>query len=420
MTATLILLAVLILSSGLFSGSEIALFSISRARARGLVDDGRRGASALVSLKADPERLLVTLLIGNNVVNILAASVATYTATRAFGSAGVGIATGVMTLLILFFGEIVPKSFAARNAEGIALAIAPFFLGLSVLIYPLAQPFVWLTRMVVPPRTHLPSVTETEIRSLTEMGHQRGSIDAHERQLIERAFLLDSTRAWQVMTPRVDIFSWNEDASLGEIAEELPDVPYSRVPLHGESLDDITGILYVRDAYQKLALGAAATRLGDLARDAFFVPASISLVQLLAEFRVRRMHLGVVVDEHGGTDGIVTLEDVLEELVGEIADETDLPEDPIRRIGRNEIVVDATTDLKDINEVFGTDLPVQEHRSLNGFLLEELGRVPRAKETVRIEGVEIEIIDAGSTQVGRVRMRRLPTGAGEVGSVERR
>lgn len=408
MTATLIFLALLILSSGLFSGSEIALFSISRARAVGLAADGRRGGAALVRLKSDPERLLVTLLIGNNVVNILAASVATYAATQAFGSAGVGIATGVMTLLILFFGEIVPKSFAARNAETIALAIAPFFLGLRVVLLPVAAPFVWLTRFVVPLRTSMPSVTESEIRSLTEMGHRRGAIDAHERQLIERAFLLDTTRAWQIMTPRVDIFSWREDMTLDQIADELPEVPYSRVPVYGESLDDVTGILYVRDAYQRLARGGGGTRLGELARDAFFVPASISLVQLLAEFRVRRMHLGVVVDEHGGTDGIVTLEDVLEELVGEIADETDLPEDPIRRIGRDEIVVDAATDLKDINEVFGTELPVQEHRSLNGLLLETLGRVPRAKEVVRIGGVEIEIVEAESTQVGRVRMRRVP------------
>lgn len=413
MTATLIFLALLILSSGLFSGSEIALFSISRARATGLAADGRHGAAALVRLKSDPERLLVTLLIGNNVVNILAASVATYSATRAFGSAGVGIATGVMTLLILFFGEIIPKSFAARNAEAIALAVAPFFLGLSVVLLPVAAPFTWLTRFVVPLRTSVPSVTESEIRSLTEMGHRRGAIDAHERLLIERAFLLDTTRAWQIMTPRVDIFSWHEDTTLDEIADELPDVPYSRVPVHGESLDDITGIVYVRDAYQRLARDGRDTRLAQLARDAFFVPASISLVRLLAEFRVRRMHLGVVVDEHGGTDGIVTLEDVLEELVGEIADETDLPEDPIRRIGRNEIVVDAATDLKDINEVFGTDLPVQEHRSLNGFLLETLGRVPSAKETVLVDGVEIEIIEAESTQVGRVRMRRLPEDGAE-------
>jgi len=407
MTATLILLGVLVLASGLFSGSEIALFSISRARARGLLADRRRGAGALVRLKSDPQRLLVTLLIGNNVVNILAASVATYAATQAFGSAGVGIATGVMTLLILFFGEIVPKSFAAANAETIALAIAPFFVGLSAVILPIAAPFVWLTRVVVPPSVSVPSVTESEIRSLTEMGHRRGAIDAHERLLIERAFMLDTTRAWQIMTPRVDIFSWQEDRALREIAGELPDVPYSRVPVYGESLDDVTGILYVRDAYQALARGQGEMPLAGLARDAFFVPASISLVQLLAEFRVRRMHLGVVVDEHGGTDGIVTLEDVLEELVGEIADETDLPEDPIRRIGRNEIVVDAATDLKDINEVFGTQLPVQEHRSLNGFLLDTLGRVPRATETVRVDGVEIEIIEAESTQVGRVRMRRL-------------
>ncbi|MGI9039143.1 MAG: hemolysin family protein [Gemmatimonadota bacterium] len=407
MTATLILLGVLILASGFFSGSEIALFTISRARARGLLEDGPRAAAALNRIKTVPERLLVTLLIGNNIVNISAASIATYVATQAVGSAGVGIATGVMTLLILFFGEIVPKSFATRNAERIALTIAPFFRVLMFVLTPVSLPFVWLTHLIVPPNTSVPSVTETEIRNLSELGHQRGAIDEHELQLIQRAFLMDSTRAWQVMTPRVEIFAWSDDQQLDDIAEEIPTVPYSRVPVHGSSLDDITGVLYVRDAYKAMARGEGDVRIADLARTPFFVPASVSLVQLLAEFRTRRVHLGVVVDEHGGTDGIVTLEDVLEELVGEIDDETDHPDHPIRRIGRNEIVVDAGTDLKDINELFGTNLPVQEHRSVNGLLLETLGRVPRAKETIEIEGVRIDVIDAEETQVRRVRMRRL-------------
>lgn len=407
MTATLLLLGVLILASGFFSGSEIALFSISRARARGLLEDKRRGAAALNRIKSVPERLLVTLLIGNNVVNVSAASIATYVTVRALGSAGVGIATGVMTLLILFFGEIVPKSFATRNAERIALGIAPILRVLMILMTPISLPLVWLTHLIVPKNTAVPGVTETEIRRLSEQGHQRGAIDEHELQLIQRAFLMDTTRAWQVMIPRVEIFAWSDERTLGQIADELPSVPFSRVPVHGGSLDDITGVLFVRDAYQALASGESARRIGDLAREAFFVPASVSLVQLLAEFRTRRVHLGVVVDEHGGTDGIVTLEDVLEELVGEIDDETDHPDNPIRRIGRNEIVVHAGTDLKDINELFGTDLPVQEHRSVNGLLLETLGRVPRVRETVEIDGVRIEVIDAEETQVRRVRIRRL-------------
>ncbi len=406
MTATLVVLAILILASGFFSGGEIALFSISRARARGLHEQGRRGAGALVTLKANPERLLVTLLIGNNVANIGAASVATYSATLAFGSAGVGIATGAMTLLVLFFGEIVPKSFAARNAESFALLISPLVLLLGRLLAPLSTPFVALTRVIVPQNTVLPSVTEAEIRSLTEIGHRGGAIEEHERELIEGAFLLDSTRAWQVMTPRVDVRAWADSTTLSEIADQLASVPYSRIPIHGGSLDDVTGVVYVRDAYQALAEGRGDSRLVDLARPPFFVPATISLVQLLGEFRARRVHMGIVIDEHGGTDGLVSLEDILEELVGEIDDERDRPTEPIRRVGRDEIVADAAAELKDVNQAFGTDLPLQEHRSLNGLLLESFGRVPDVGETVEIDGVAIEVMAAEETQVLRVRLKR--------------
>ena len=407
MTATLIFLIALIFASGFFSGSEIALFSISRARARGLLESERRGAAALVSLKSNPERLLVTLLIGNNVANIGAAAVATYTATLAFGSAGVGIATGVMTLLVLFFGEIVPKSIAARNAEKIALLIAPFMVLLERVLTPVSLPFVALTHLVVPQNTALPSVTEAEIRALTEMGHRGGAIEEHERELIERAFLLDSTRAWQIMTPRVDIEAWPDDTKLADIVGELDASRFSRIPVHGGSLDDITGIVHVRDAYRALADGRSEDPLSSIAREAFFVPETVPLVQLLGEFRTRRTHIGIVVDEHGGTDGLVTLEDILEELVGEIDDELDRPVEPLRRIGRNELVADASVDLKEINQAFGIEIPVSEHRSLNGLLLESFGRVPKARERVEIDDIEIEVIEAGDTQVTRVRVRRL-------------
>jgi len=289
--------------------------------------------------------------------------------------------------------------------------IAPFIVLLSRLFTPVSLPFVALTRLVVPQSTVLTSVTEAEIRSLTEIGHRSGAIEEHERELIERAFLLDSTRAWQVMTPRVEIEAWQDSGTLGEIADDLASIRFSRIPVHGGSLDDVTGVVYVRDAYQALAEGRADSLLSEIARSPFFVPSTIPLVQVLVEFRARRVHMGIVVDEHGGTDGLISLEDILEELVGEIEDELDRPTEPIRRIGRNEIIADATADLKDINQVFGIDLPVHEHRSLNGLLLELFGRVPNAHESVEIDGIAIEVIDAEDTQVLRVRMTRLPSQA---------
>ncbi|MFQ5689679.1 MAG: hemolysin family protein [Gemmatimonadota bacterium] len=423
MLGTVGILILLVFVSGLFSGSEIALFSVSQARARALAEEGRSGAQALLELKGQPERLLITILIGNNVANILAASVATYWATQTFGSAGVGLATGVTTLLVLFFGEITPKSFAAANAVKISLLAAPVLRALSRLFAFLVRPLEALTRAMLPEAADgVPSVTEREIRAMTRMGRQAGAIEEHEHELIERVFMLDTTKAWEVMTPRVEIFAWHDSSTLSEIEPELARVPYSRIPVYAASLDDITGVLYLRDAYQALLSGQGDVRLTALAREPVFVPSSVTLVQLLREFQARRIHMGLVVDEHGGIDGLITLEDILEELVGEIVDEMDVPEEPIVRVGRGEILVDGGADLKEINHFFNTAFPLLEHRSLNGYLLEELGRVPQPHEVLRREGVEIEVLAATETQVTRARLRRIPqireSGEAEAGGTE--
>lgn len=416
MIGTAVLLVVLLALSGFFSGAEIAFFSVGEAKARALVEAHRKGSRALLELKQNPERLLITILIGNNIANIAAASVATYTATLVFGSAGVGIATGVMTLLVLFFGEITPKSFAASNAESIALVSAPIFRGLGRLLFFLVIPIEAITRALLPGATDAaPRVTEREIRAMTRMGHQEGSIEAFEHELIERVFTLDTRRVWEVMTPRVDVFAWADSRRLSEIAPELPRVPYSRIPVYGESPDDVTGVLYVRDAYQALVAGQRDVSLEELAREPLFVPAKVPLIRLLRDFQSRRIHMGIVVDEHGGIDGLITLEDILEELVGEIVDETDVPDEPIFRISRNEIVVDGGADLREINHVFNISLPLLEHRSFNGYLLDELGRVPDRGEVILREGVRIEVIGATDTQVTRALLKRLhplPVGPG--------
>ena len=408
MIGTIVLLLVLLLLSGFFSGAEIALFSINEAKVRSLVAQHRAGAKALQALKADPESLLITILIGNNIANIGSASVATYAATEAFGSAGVGIATGVMTLLVLFFGEITPKSFATRNAARISLMAAQPLRVLCRLLTPLVIPLQWLVRMLLPHQdSAAPRVTDLEIRAMTRIGHQTGQIEEHERRVIEGALTLDARRAWEIMTPRVEVFAWPDSKTLDEVADDLPDVRYTRIPVYADSLDRVTGVLYLRDAYQALLTGRRDVTLGTLAREPLFVPESATLVGLLEQFRTRRIHLGVVVDEHGGMDGLVTLEDVLEELVGEIVDETDEPETPIVRINRNELLAQGAADLREINHFFNTAFPIAEHRTLNGYLLEELGRVPEEGEAVERVGVEIEILKATDTQVTRARLKRM-------------
>ena len=208
------------------------------------------------------------------------------------------------------------------------------------------------------------------------------------------------------MTPRVDIIAWRETRLLGEALRELEGVPYSRVPVYGENIDDVTGILHVRDAYRAYVAGRRDAPLGDLAREPMFVPGSLSLAKLLAEFRARRMHMGIVADEFGGTDGLITLEDVLEELVGEIVDETDVDEDSVTQLSAGEIVASGAAEVREINDRFEFELQAGEHRSLNGFILEELGHVPEAGSSFTADGVHVEILEATDTQVLKARLRR--------------
>jgi putative hemolysin len=258
------------------------------------------------------------------------------------------------------------------------------------------------------------TITETGVRQLSVLGHTE-VIEEHERELIENAFRLDDTKTWEIMTPRVDIFAWSDALKVSDIANELPDVRYSRVPVYDENIDDITGVMYVRDAYQALLGGRGDITLRSLAREPLIVPGSLSLTKLLRDFQTRRIHMAVVVDEYGGTDGLVTLEDVIEELVGEINDETDETEEPIVRVSRTEVIAMADADLREINHLFNTSLPQLEHRTLNGYLLEELGHVPEPGEKLEREGIMMEVLEATDTQVTRVRLKRTGGAAAATG-----
>ena len=248
---------------------------------------------------------------------------------------------------------------------------------------------------------------ERNVRELTQLGKREGLVGEEEHLLVERAFHLDELTAWDIMTPRVDIFAWPDSLSLKDIIDELSNVPYSRVPVFGETTDDITGILYIREAYQTYVAGMTDLTLSQLSRDPFFVPSSLALTSLLKQFQGRRIHMGIIADEFGGTDGLVTLEDILEELVGEIEDETDVTEARLSRLSRTEFLAPASADLREINYAFNLTLPQLDHRSLNGLILTELGHVPAQGETFESSGVLIEILEASDTQVILTRLTKL-------------
>lgn len=416
MLASLALLVVGVLAAVLAAAAEIVVYAVPEPRIRALQSDGRPGARTLLTLRTEPVKLLLTLWMTRIAATAVAVIAAWAVAESLLGvSLSAAIVAAAAAVVVLSVGELVGRTLVLRRAERLALLAArPVYL-LAYILTPLLWPAELLVRALAPAAAEaLPRITDRELRDLVSPGNGEPSIEEHERRLIQRALLLDQTRAYDVMTPRVEMFAWSDGWTLAEVAPELRAARYSRVPLYGENIDDITGILYVRDAYQALVSGQRDVKLQALAREPFFVPGSVTLDILLLDFQSRRIQMGIVIDEYGGVDGLITLEDILEELVGEIEDETDIAEDQIVRLGRNEILVHGGADLREINHFFNTTFPLLEHRSLNGYLLDELGRVPEPGERIVRESVLIEVLDATDTQVVRARLtRQAPRPEGE-------
>lgn len=401
--------ALLLLGAAALTATLSAVINITDSKARILADEGFAGAAALAALRTG-EASTSVLGVLRAICNLGAAAAGVAAATVLWGPRGMWIGGPLVVLGVLLLGEVAPRALSGRRPVRVALAAAPFLQRASGLLGGILFPVLALGRLLgrVSGRAEV-SPDELQVREALEIGAGEGVVEADEQRLIERAFKLDELNAWDAMTPRVDIIAWQETRLLGEALGELEGAPHSRVPVYGESIDDVTGILHVRDAYRAYVAGERDTPLGDLAREPMFVPGSLSLAKLLAEFRARRMHMGIVADEFGGTDGLITLEDVLEELVGEIVDETDVDEDPVTRLSPDEIVASGAAEVREINDRFEFELQAGEHRSLNGFILEELGHVPEAGRSFTADGVRVEILEASDTQVLKAWLRRTGT-----------
>jgi len=400
--------AALILLSAFFSASSTAIFSVGGSRIRTLREEGFKGAQELSELRSRAGPVQGLLFVLGSLSNLLAVGLLTGWLALSLGLPGLLAGLFGSGAGILLLGEVLPRSVAARRSIRVALAVSPLIGKLERMLGPVLSPFFRLESYLARVGGEDGSTQEErEVREITSLGQREGVVGREEHELVERAFRLDELTAWDVMTPRVAIFAWQDSLTLQEIVEDLEKVPYSRVPVYGDSVDDVTGILHVREVYQNFISGRGKTTLKSLSREPFFVPGSLSLTRLLRDFQARRIHLGIVADEFGGTDGLVTLEDILEELVGEIVDETDLPEDPLIRISRNEVIADGALDIREINYAFNVSLPQLEHRSLNGFIIEELGYVPERGESLERHGVRIDVVEATETQVLRARVRKL-------------
>jgi CBS domain containing-hemolysin-like protein len=408
----LLTLLILLTLSGLFSGSETALVSISLARAESLNREGRACAAALYQLKSNPSRMLITILIGNNVVNIAASAMATVLATRWFGHIGPGIAVGVLTVLILIFGEITPKSLATRYAERISLVIAPVLMTFMRAIYPLVWLFNaftnWVQRMAGEHGD--PIVTEAELITMTEHGEVEGTIEHDEREMIERVFILNDLKAGDVMTPMRRVFRLDGRRTLADILPEVLARPFSRIPLHGEDPNEILKVLFLRDLFQQLAAGEMDVDAFSIARVPIYVPENQKVDLMLPLLRREKQHLAVVVDETGYLQGVVSLEDLVEELVGEIYDEVDELPNQHMVLSDDSILVDGHVELRVVEEFFDIELPGKPTDTVNRWILEHTERIPSQDERFPIDGLEIRVQNASERRIRQVVLVRLPTG----------
>ncbi|AGX45362.1 HlyC/CorC family transporter [Clostridium saccharobutylicum] len=407
-TWQIISLILLIVLSCLFSMSETALMSLNKIRLRHMIEEGVPGAELVEKLTEDQNKLLSAILIGNNVANIGASSIATMVATNIFGSSGVGIATGIMTILILIFGEVTPKSIAKQNPESVSLKVAKFIRFVVVVFKPIVYIFAAISSLVIRilggnPNESESSITEEELKTMVGVSEEEGVLENVEKEMIFNVFEFADQQVKDIMVQRVDIISIDEEATYDEVMEVIKNEQFSRIPVYNQTIDNIIGFLNVKD----LAMVENAREnfnVNKYIREPFYTFEFKKIVELFKEMKKSRNHIAVVLDEYGGTVGIVTIEDLVEEIVGEIEDEYDEEKKSVQVIRDNEYVVEGSVKLHEISELIGVDIDSEEFDSVGGFMIGELGRMPEEQEEVAINKTKFIAEKIEKNRIKKVRI----------------
>ena len=407
-------LAVLIGLSGFFSGLEVALVGVRKSKVVQLFNKGKKGSKALHKLKMNPSWMMSSVNLGNNLVNVGASALATSLAIRLFGDDGLGIAVGIMTFVILVFGEITPKTYCNANSTKIALRYAPVLLVFSYAFYPVVKFFEIITRGVVKMTGSSyapPPITEEEIKGVIDQGLEEKALEREEMELVHGALKFDDTVIRSVMTPRTKMFSLNSKMLLFEALPQINQMGHSRIPIYGDTSDDIVGIIHVRDVLKELEKDNRMASLEEIARKPVFASQEKMVSALLKEMKGRKTHMAIVVDEHGGVEGLVTLEDLLEEIVGEIEDETDLTRHiGYEKIDQDTIITNGDIDIDTINEIFKTRIPEgDDYASLNGLLHERLQDIPQEGDKVEVDELRIIVEKVSKNIPKKIRIEKIRT-----------
>ncbi|MBW2992389.1 hemolysin family protein [Candidatus Woesearchaeota archaeon] len=407
MIEDIIVLVFLILISGFFSSAEIAFFSLGSLRLKHLVDKKIPGANTVKYLKDRPRKLLDTILIGNNLVNIGASVFATTIAMGIFKSNVIGIVTGIMTFVILVFGEIVPKTFAIAHSEAICIVFAKPLKLLMWISYPVILVLDLINKMLhIETIRKKPLITEEELKSYVTAGEEVGEISEEEKEMIQRVFRFDDINVNEIMTPRTEMVILNSKAKVRGTVEKILRSGYSRYPVYEKNRDKIVGIVNAWDIFKAVSQRKKDISLQSVMSEPGFVPETMKVDELLKHFLKRKHHLAVVIDEYGGTAGLVTLEDVLEEMVGEIIDERDRVEPEITKIGDKAWKVLGRMDIDKFFNKFKVTRKKGDFDTVNGFLIDRLGRIPKLRQKIRFRNYDVTITEMSGNRIKEIKVVR--------------
>lgn len=397
---SIVVLIILVLLSAFFSSAETALTTVNKIRIRNLADEKVKNAALVAKLIENPSKLLSTILIGNNIVNLSASALMTTIVTQRFGSLGVGIATGILTIVILIFGEIMPKTIATIHAEKMSLRYAKVIYFLTKLLTPViailnvvSGGFMKLVH--IDAKRPGVQITEDELLTLVEVSHEEGVIEKEERQMITNVVDFGDSLAKDVMVPRMEMITVPDDITYNDLVAMFEADKYSRLPVYSETIDNIIGIVHLKDVFFYQG-NKKDFKVTDFLREAYFTYEFKGTSELLIEMRKATYAMAIVLDEYGATAGLITLEDLIEEIVGEIRDEYDADEeDDIQEIGENEYTVSGTTKLNDFNDFFHTNYSSDDYDSIAGHVIGLFEHLPSEGETITDRGItfNVEVVD---------------------------
>ncbi|MCB5954554.1 hemolysin family protein [Enterococcus sp. CWB-B31] len=384
-------LFILLLLSAFFSSSETAYSSLNRKRIMKMAEAGDKRAMVVLELLNDFDCFFSAVLIGNNIVNIASSSIATLLFVAYFGNIGVMLSTVVMTIVVLTFAEIFPKTIAKESPEYFAVLFARQLKVLTIILYPLTLFFSEIKKLLIvllPGKNMGPSITEEELLTLVEEAAQEGSIDEEDEILIKNVVEFNDLEVQDIFTPRLEIVSVNNKKTLEEISDIFRETGLSRLPYYEQSIDEVTGVLNQKDFYYDVLVGEK--KLAEVVKPVLYIPKSMRISELMKKFQIDQCHIAIVVDEYGGTEGLVTLEDVVEELVGEIWDEFDDRQTEFKKLNEKQYLVKGSAEFDVLEELFDIENDTSSS-TLGGYIMSTLGHVPVAGEKLRIGSLNLEI-----------------------------